>query len=99
MQILRQNHNLGNLGISYSALGEVEKAVEHYQKVLTIHRETGYRQGEAAALGNLGLTYRNLGEVEKAVEYLSRALVIFEEIKSPNADRVRQWLEELISKK
>jgi len=47
----------------------------------------------------IGNTYRNLGKVEMATEHLKQALVIFEEIKSPNADRVRQWLEELTSKK
>ena len=40
-----------------------------------------------------------LGEVEKAIEYLSKSLVIFEEIKSPNANRVRKLLDELTSKK
>jgi tetratricopeptide (TPR) repeat protein len=46
---------LGNLGLAYSDLGQIEKAIEHYQQALAIHREIGYRQGEASQLGNLGI--------------------------------------------
>jgi tetratricopeptide (TPR) repeat protein len=46
--------NLTGLGNAYSALGEVRRAIDHYQQALTIYRETGNRNGEAIALGNLG---------------------------------------------
>ena len=62
---------LNMLGIAYSALGEVEKAIDHQQQALLIHREIGYRQGEASNLGNLGLAYSNQGEVEKARKGIS----------------------------
>jgi tetratricopeptide (TPR) repeat protein len=90
---------LNSLGIVNFIIGEVEKAVEYYQKALVIDQEIGYRQGEANQLGNLGLAYRAMGEVEKAVEYLRQALKIFEEIKSPYADLVRKKLNDLTSKK
>ncbi|MGD9211534.1 MAG: tetratricopeptide repeat protein [Desulfobacteraceae bacterium] len=91
--------NLDGLGLAYSALGKVEKAIDHLQQALRIDREIGYRQGEAADLGNLGNAYRNLGEMDNAIEHLQKALIIFEEMKSPTADTVRQWLAELISKR
>ena len=93
-----QANQLGNLGLAYSDLGQVEKAIDYHQQALVIDQEIGYRQGQANALGNLGLAYRALGQVEKAIDYLQQALAIFEEIKSPNADRVAQWLSELSEK-
>ena len=36
-----------------------------------------------------------LGQMEKAIVYLRQSLAVFEEIKSPNADLMRKWLEEL----
>jgi len=52
-------------------------------------------RGEGNWLGNLGIAYRNLGQIEKAIKYYQETLKIFEEIKSPNADVVRGWLEYL----
>ena len=46
--------HLGNLGLAYSDLGEVEKAISYYEEALAIAREIGHRQGEGADLGNLG---------------------------------------------
>ncbi|MCP4283902.1 MAG: tetratricopeptide repeat protein, partial [Gammaproteobacteria bacterium] len=87
--------HLGNLGNAYSALGQVEKAIEYYQQALTISREIGHRQGEGNRLGNLGNAYRALGQVEKARAHLEQSLAIFVEIKSPYADLVRKELEKL----
>jgi Flp pilus assembly protein TadD len=43
----------------------------------------------------LGNAYRHLGDTTHARRYLSQALAIFEEIKAPEAERVRRWLAEL----
>jgi tetratricopeptide (TPR) repeat protein len=55
----------------------------------------GARRGEGADLGNLGNAYAALGRMAEARDYLKQALVILEEIKSPDAGRVRTWLAEL----
>jgi tetratricopeptide (TPR) repeat protein len=73
----------------------VEQAIGYYEQALAIAQEIGHRQNEGNWLGNLGLAYRDLGQVEQAREYLEQALHIFEEIKSPHADLVRKWLDEL----
>ncbi|MBE9542279.1 MAG: tetratricopeptide repeat protein, partial [Proteobacteria bacterium] len=77
-----QSHSvvLGNLGLAYSHLGQVEKAIEYYQKALVISKEIGDRRGEGNRLGNLGIAYSDLGQVEKAIEYYEQALVIAKEI-------------------
>ncbi len=67
--------SLGNLGNAYAALGELRKAIEFYERALTIDREIGDRRGEGADLHNLGLAYADLGEFRKALELYERALV------------------------
>jgi tetratricopeptide (TPR) repeat protein len=71
-----QGAHLGNLGIAYGALGQVERAIEQYDKIVEVFRANGDRQSEGAALGNLGNAYRNLGQFERAIDYLQQALVI-----------------------
>jgi tetratricopeptide (TPR) repeat protein len=71
---------LGNLGLAYSALGQVEKAIEHYDQALVIAREIGDRRNEGNWLGNIGSAYYQLGQVEKAIEHYDQALVIAREI-------------------
>jgi len=78
----RQNEGgfSGNLGIAYSSLGQVDKAIEYHEQALTISRETGDRRNEGNWLGNLGIAYKNLGQVDKAIEYHEQALTISREI-------------------
>ena len=71
---------LGNLGIAYSALGQVERAIEYYLQALEIAREIGDRRGEGSRLSSLGNAYRSLGQMERAVEHLEKALAIAREI-------------------
>ncbi|MGB1253012.1 MAG: NB-ARC domain-containing protein, partial [Candidatus Promineifilaceae bacterium] len=46
--------HVGNLGSAYRNLGEVERAIEHYEEALKISREIGDRFREGVGLGNLG---------------------------------------------
>ena len=69
------------LGLAYSHMGQVEKAIEYYKHALVIAREIGNRRGEGTWLGNLGSAYSTLEQVEKAIEYYKHALVIGKEIK------------------
>lgn len=71
---------LGSLGHNYYLLGEVEKAVEYYEKALAIATETGNKQNKGLWLGNLGIAYRDLGQVEKAIEYCEKAVAAAKEI-------------------
>jgi tetratricopeptide (TPR) repeat protein len=73
------NH-LGNLGLAYRALGQVERAIDYTQQALAIAQEIGDRRMEGGALGNLGNAYRDLGQVERAIDYTQQALAIAQEI-------------------
>lgn len=67
--------SLGNLGLAYADLGQVEQAISHYQQALAIAREIGDRRGEGNRLGNLGNAYADLGQVEQSTQYIELALV------------------------
>jgi tetratricopeptide (TPR) repeat protein len=71
---------LGNLGIAYADLGQVERAIESYEAALEIRRDIGDQRGESNDLGNLGNAYRHLGQVERAIESYEAALEIHREI-------------------
>ena len=71
---------LGNLGIAYSDLGQVEQAIAYHQQALDIAREIGDRQSEGNQLGNLGIAYHALGQVKQAIAYHQQALEISREI-------------------
>jgi tetratricopeptide (TPR) repeat protein len=72
--------HLGNLGLAYSDLGQVEKAIDYYEQALAIARDIGYQCNEGSWLGNLGLAYRDLGQIEKAIDYYEQALAIARDI-------------------
>jgi tetratricopeptide (TPR) repeat protein len=71
---------LNSLGLTYAALGQVERAIDYYKQALAISHEIGDRRGEGNKLGNLGLAYADLGQVERAIDYYEQALPISREI-------------------
>ena len=73
------------LGISYDDKGEYSKAVEMYNRVLSVLKEERKNQTgtnvnlyvlEAYTLNNLGYVYFNLGEYNKALEYYYKGLEV-----------------------
>ncbi len=75
-----EGRHVGSLGGAYRDLGQVERAIEHYEQALAIAREIGDRRNEAVWLGNLGIAYRALGQAERAIEHYEQALAIAREI-------------------
>jgi tetratricopeptide (TPR) repeat protein len=82
---------LGNLGLAYRDLGQVERAIDYYQQALAIAQEIGDRRGEGNRLGNLGNAYRALGQVERAIEYHEKALAIDQEIGDRRSEGICCW--------
>ena len=76
---------MGNLGLAYSDLGQVERAIECYKYALAIHREIGYRQGEAFDSWNLCLLYEE-SDPERAIELMSVSVEYEREIGHPKAE-------------
>ena len=77
---------LGNLGLAYAALGEVDKAITYHKQALEISREIGDLRGEGNGLGNLGNAYYRLGEVEKAITYHEQQLALACGISDPRGE-------------
>lgn len=71
---------LGNLGVSLFTSGKPGRAIENYEKRLSITRAIGDRLGEAHALGNLGNAYTVLGGMDKAIKYHEQSLWIARDI-------------------
>jgi len=71
---------LGNLGIAYKDLGEIQRAIQFYEQQLAIVREIGDRRGESIVLGNLGVAYKDLGEIQQAMGFYEQQLTIVREI-------------------
>jgi tetratricopeptide (TPR) repeat protein len=75
-----EERNLGQLGMAYHSIGQVQQAITFYQQALIIARELDDRRGEATRLGHLGIAYAHLGEDDHAIEYYQHALAISREI-------------------
>jgi tetratricopeptide (TPR) repeat protein len=85
---------LGSLGLVYSNGGQPERAIEYYEQALTLARKHNDRRSEGNWLGNMGLAYRDLAQFDLARQYLEQAIAIFDDIQSPSADLIRDWLAE-----
>jgi tetratricopeptide (TPR) repeat protein len=85
---------LGNLGNAYRSLGDIDRAIQYYERARVILQEIGNRSSEGIALWNMGLMLNQLGDRERAIDSARAALKIFEEIENPNADKVRKQLEQ-----
>jgi tetratricopeptide (TPR) repeat protein len=75
---------LGNLGLDYADLGQVERAVEYYEQALAIAREIGDRRGEAFCSWNLGLLYEET-DPARALVLMSVCVAYEREIGHPDA--------------
>lgn len=82
---------LGDLGMAYAALGQLQHAIEQYEQQLAIAREVGDRRGECQALGNLGLAYEALGKSECAIEQYEQRLAIAREVGEHQGEHIACW--------
>jgi DNA-binding winged helix-turn-helix (wHTH) protein/tetratricopeptide (TPR) repeat protein len=60
--------HLGNLGLARKDLGEMEVAIEYFDKALVIAREVGDVRHEGMWIGNLGIAYSRLGHTQRAID-------------------------------
>jgi len=87
---------LHQLAIIHSQQGEIDAAIFLYQQSLELTRRIGDVQAEAATLAMLGqLLADEKGEVETAIDYLQQSLAILQHLKSPDAETVRDILNDL----
>ena len=73
-------NKLGIIGSIYVQKGELDKALEYYNKGLEICHQLGNKLGEAHALGAIGLIYLEKGQLDKALTFLENSLKIYRKI-------------------
>ena len=86
---------LGNIGLAYSNLGELRKAIKYYEQALKIIREYR-RSGQRSRFPwKMGIAYRDLGETRKAIEYYEQGIENFKRNRT-KAKRRRQSEESIL---
>jgi len=88
-------HTYNNLGIVYRNQGEWQRAIELYEKSLEIMERLGDSHGMATTWANMGLVYQRRGKPRQARKLWQKALDVFEAIGAPEAQKVREWLQNL----
>ncbi|MDD3049858.1 MAG: tetratricopeptide repeat protein [Candidatus Cloacimonetes bacterium] len=73
---------LNNLGLTYKNLGNIQKAINQFEKSLTIKRDTKDLDGVSTSLLNLANVYRLNKEIKKAHQLYDEALQIGTRIKA-----------------
>ena len=71
--------SLNDAGLIYYSHGEVDSALNNFEKSLKISVEIGDKDGESSTLHNFALIYNNKGDVQQALEYYGRSLKLSEE--------------------
>ena len=65
----------------FQSLGQNDRAKEYLEKALTIRKQIGDKEGEAADYGNLAVLHQSVGEFLAAEDYSEIALSIARDIK------------------
>ena len=86
---------LRELGRLTQTQGEFGKARRLYGESIAINRKLGDQRGIADCLRELGLLAKIEGDREEAARLLQEALRIYEQLRSPEAEMVRRFLERL----
>ncbi len=73
-----------NVGIIEDISGNSFKALEHYNKTLSIYEEIGKEEGVEKVLNNIAVVYKELELYNDALKYFKRSLVIKENKKNKN---------------
>lgn len=79
---------LGNLGIAYQNLGEMNRAIELFKELLEASRKSGSRLGEGKALNGLGAAYLGLSDAKSAINALEKRLEIARETRDRRGEGV-----------
>jgi tetratricopeptide (TPR) repeat protein len=85
----------GNLGSLYRRRGELDAAEDMCKKSLAIVEAIDRREGMANQYCNLGNLCCDKGDFDQAKQFYQQAIVFYNQLGSPNADLIQQWLDEL----
>jgi CHAT domain-containing protein len=77
---------LYRLGITYSYLGDKQKALDYYNRVLALKRADADRMGEASMLADIGTVHSSLGQLARALDYYGQALRLYRELRAAKSE-------------
>ncbi|MFO0756068.1 MAG: tetratricopeptide repeat protein [Byssovorax sp.] len=77
---------LTSLGHAYAVLGDLHKAVDHFQHAQVMAEQGGFAEGQAGAFIGLGHCYSLLGDTSKSIACAQRAREIYQAV----GDRERE---------
>jgi len=80
------------LGYSHHHLGQHAKSTSCYQQAISLFAEIGDRAGQAETLTHFGDMHSEAGSRQAAIAVWRQALRILDELRHPDADRVRDKL-------
>jgi len=83
------------IAVLYAEQGQVEQALTLYQQALDISERIGDARGRAMTLAMMGRLLATQGDVVTGLERLRASLVLLEQLKSPNAQTVRDLIARL----
>jgi tetratricopeptide (TPR) repeat protein len=83
------------MAVIYAQQGQVEQALTLYQQSLDIKERIGDAQGKAATLAMMGQLLATRGDVVRGMDCLRASLVLLEQLKSPDAQTVRNIIARL----
>ncbi len=75
--------------ICYQKLGELDRALEYFNKSLEISKELGWREGLALAYGGIGVVYEMKDDLDKALEYQNKSLEISKDLGSKEGTAIQ----------
>lgn len=79
---------LGCLGVAYQQKGELDTALEYFDKARGVCKEIGNKDYRATMLIVIGHIHRAKGDMKKAVELSEQAQILAEEAKGPSTTAV-----------
>jgi tetratricopeptide (TPR) repeat protein len=81
--------SLTNIGLVYDSLGQVEEALDYFNRALPIQEEVEDRYGESITRWLLGLLYQQEEDLTEAVTHLTRAVELAAFVKSPYRNQIQ----------
>jgi tetratricopeptide (TPR) repeat protein len=71
---------LNNIGYIYYSQGQLDTALDYYQRALALFEQVGNPADIALSLNNIGMIYESQGQIETALDYYQRALTLKEQV-------------------
>ena len=85
-----------SLGNVHFTRGELNKAIELYEKSLELENELKHMEGMANQYANLGSVYQTRGDLDRAIGYYEKSLTLFQQLGAKDkVALVQSWIDKV----